>query len=77
MTSRARKSGERTGKAKAAELSEQELDRVAGGGDGGLYNLGGTLTLSDSTISGNRSASDDGTPDIIVAAGPGANAHVK
>ena len=64
MTSRVTTSGERTGKAKAAELSEQELGKA--GGSFGIYK-----------ISAAGSPAGDGTDDIIVAAGPGANAHVK
>ena len=74
MTSRVRKSGERIGKAKAAELTEQELDQVAGGSDpaGRTYYVtanGGVWKTTDGSV--------EGTPDVIVAAGPGAGPHIK
>jgi len=54
----------------AVELDEKDLDEVAGG-----------TTISPSFLGGVRVAagdvSGDGTPDIIVAAGPGGGPHVK
>jgi hypothetical protein len=74
MTSKARKSGERIGKAKAAELSEQELDQVAGGTDPAGRTYVGT---ANGGVWKTTDGAAEGTPDIIVAAGQGTNAHVK
>ena len=52
---------DKTGKANAEELQEEEnfsdaqLEDVSAGGGGGIYNSG-TLTISNSTISGNQAA---------------------
>ena len=62
-----KESKDKTAKAGPVELSEKELGEVAGG-----------IELKPVYISSYQvSAAKDGTPDVIVAAGPGGGPHVR
>lgn len=71
MTKKTKKPAGKISKTATVELSEKELGEVAGG----AVELRNVLVSSYQV--GTSSTVGDGTPDIIVGAGPGGGPHVK
>jgi hypothetical protein len=69
------KSRDKTAKTEPVELDEKALGEVAGGSDpaGRTYYVG----TANGGVWKTTDGSTEGTPDVIVAAGPGAGPHIK